>query len=127
MAAVVPAEDDFNNADCIEPLAHTHYGWCKEHGGVSHSGPVGGEVSNECYSGGKASTITTGDTFIHLPHYLSIHLSISSSIHRSVHLPPHCHAEREGRAHTFICAGGGKDSVDNQSAARKRKKERSQK
>ncbi len=96
VAAVVPAEDDFNSAECIEPLAHTHYGWYEEHGGVSHSGPVGGEVSNECYSRGKASTITTGDACIRLPHYLSIHPSISSSIHRSVHLPPHCHAEREG-------------------------------
>ncbi len=95
VAAVVPADDDFNSAECIEPLAHTHYGWYEEHGGVSHSGPVGGEVSNECYSGGKAS--------IRLPHYLSIHPSISSSIHRSVHLPPHCHAEREGpRAHFWM-------------------------
>lgn len=48
MAAVVPAEDNFNSAEYIEPLAHTHYGWYEEHGGVSHSGPVGGEVSNEC-------------------------------------------------------------------------------
>lgn len=48
VAAVVPAEEDFNSVECIEPLAHTHYGWFKEHGGVSHGGPVEGEVSNEC-------------------------------------------------------------------------------